>query len=60
MPRLERQTGKLQKNHFAQQNFDSRHVLSKRKPPSRMLKKVVQQGRSTRRGDAYSFGAGGL
>jgi hypothetical protein len=40
MPRLERQTGKLQKNHFAQQNLESLHVLSKRKPPSRILEKI--------------------
>ena len=36
-------------------NFTRLHVCDNKNPPCRMLKKAVQQGRSKRRGDAYSL-----
>lgn len=34
MPLMERQASKLQKSHFAQQNFNGLHVCDKRRSPS--------------------------
>jgi len=39
---------------WARQNFTGQHILNKRGMPRRMLKKVVQQGRNERRGEAYA------
>jgi hypothetical protein len=40
----------------ARWKFNGPHTYDNRKPPRRMLKKAVQQGRSERRGDGVRFG----
>ena len=43
-----------EKTNSAQQNFDGLHVCAREEHPRRMPKKVVQQGRSERRGESNS------